>query len=278
MGPVGWVYLSDITNDGVVNMLDLAVFGGHWLETDCGFPGWCGGADFVRDGRVGLADIEALGEEWLGRRRGLGPIAHWRFDGNYFDSAGDHDGSAIDDPILATGNFSRIGSGAIEFDGVDDYIRVYGWKGILGGGARTVCAWIRTSTAGPGNIVMWGDAAGVGEWRFFAKGDLDGKLAVTAGAGYVVGTRNVCDGAWHHVAAVLENDGTPDAAEVRLYVDGVEDAITLSQSDAVDTSVGSDVLIGSNRVHYFDGLIDEVRIYDRALNGAEVGELAAAND
>jgi hypothetical protein len=121
---------------------------------------------------------------------------------------------------------------------------------------------------------MWGDAAGVGEWRFFAKGDLDGKLAVTAGAGYVVGTRNVCDGAWHHVAAVLENDGSPDAAEVRLYVDGVEDAVTLSKSAVVDTAAGSDVLIGSNGVYWFDGAIDEVRIYDRALSIVEIAALA----
>jgi hypothetical protein len=159
---------------------------------------------------------------------------------------------------------------------LDDFVRVDGYKGILGGGSRTVCAWIKTTATGPANIVYYGapSSARDNEWRLFAKGDLDGKLCLSTGGGYVVGTSNVCDGAWHHVAAVLANDGTPDIAEVRLYVDGVEDAVTLSKSAVVDTAAGSDVLIGSNGVYWFDGAIDEVRIYDRALSIVEIAEMA----
>ena len=51
-------------------------------------------------------------------------------------------------------------------------------------------------------------------------------------------------------------------------------AISLSKSALVDTLAYSDVLIGSNGTSYFEGLIGEVRKYDRALGVEEIAELA----
>jgi hypothetical protein len=268
--------VRDFSGDERVSLPDFSAFASRWLEDDCGFDGFCGGADYLGDGMVGLDDLLFFSDGWM---TGWKPpaIAYWAFDENGGSVAVDGSDFGREGTLLNMDDNDWVegrAGNALAFDGINDYVRIEGWKGLLGGASRTVCAWINTSMTGPGNIVMWGDPAAVSEWRFFAKGDLDGKLCRSTGGGYVVGTRDVCDGAWHHVAVVLENDGTPDAAEVRLYVDGVEDAITLSKSAAVDTVVGSDVLIGSNRVHYFDGLIDEVRIWDRALSGAEIAELA----
>ena len=76
------------------------------------------------------------------------------------------------------------------------------------------------------------------------------------------------------VAAVLEDDGSPNVNEIRLYVDGVEDVASLNASDrVVNTVLGDDLTIGAwvDAGRYFKGLIDDVRICDRALSGEEIG-------
>lgn len=74
---------------------------------------------------------------------------------------------------------------------------------------------------------------------------------------------------------VLADDGSPGVSEVKLYVDGLQDAISLVGPGPVNTAVGTEVLIGTNWANYFEGVMDEVRIYDRALSSAEVAGLAA---
>ena len=104
---------------------------------------------------------------------------------------------------------------------------------------------------------------------------------------WITGSTDLRDGQWHHVAVVLENDGSADVSEVVLYVDGVVEVISEVTAGPVDTGNASgeyednDVHIGmfyreSLRAP-FEGLIDEVRIWDRALSGAEVAELAAVD-
>jgi hypothetical protein len=80
---------------------------------------------------------------------------------------------------------------------------------------------------------------------------------------------NVNDGQWHHVA------GTYDGSVARLYVDGVDDGSVLT-SGAIGKNVYG-VYIGANAQRTgreWNGLIDDVRIYSRALLEAEVGYLA----
>ncbi len=111
-----------------------------------------------------------------------------------------------------------------------------------------------------------------------------GRLRLLTVGGSISGEKDLRDDLWHHVAVVLEDDGSADVSETVLYVDGVAEAITLSEPGAVktgDTSGGleaNDVLIGKfyrpGLALHFKGMIDEVRIYDRALSDGEVGELA----
>jgi hypothetical protein len=65
---------------------------------------------------------------------------------------------------------------------------------------------------------------------------------------------------WAHLAA------TYDGTTIRLYVNGVQVA-TGAQTAAISTSTSA-LAIGANFYgEYFNGLIDEVRIYNRALTG-----------
>jgi len=83
----------------------------------------------------------------------------------------------------------------------------------------------------------------------------------------------VNDGGWHHVAAVLVNDGTPDASEIKLYVDGIPEIGTTSASRQIITASVENVKIGADKTGgggYFNGRLDEVRIYERALSWVEI--------
>ncbi len=79
----------------------------------------------------------------------------------------------------------------------------------------------------------------------------------------VTSNRAIDDGEWHHLVGVRAANGTG-----RLYIDGVLD--NSASAPARNLAAGS-TWIGPN----FVGDIDEVAIFDRALSGSEVGQLAA---
>ncbi|MCB1126241.1 MAG: sulfatase-like hydrolase/transferase, partial [Verrucomicrobiae bacterium] len=145
---------------------------------------------------------------------------------------------------------------------------------------RTLAAWIQATPGTTGAIVAWGENAATRKWylRLDNAAPHTGALRLEVSGGYVIGTRELSDGLWHHVVCTFLSDQTPDVTEVRLYVDGGPETISASQSQTVDTDgTNVPVTIGvDGQSRYFDGLIDEVRIYRRALGPAEIAELAAA--
>jgi len=152
--------------------------------------------------------------------------AHWLMDdgtGNTAsDSTGNHDGSLISYPPGDSQWITGLDKGALEFDGVNDYVGVTGYEGVTGTGSRTVSAWIKTDQVGI--IAAWGVWEGAGtKWQFFVQdyNGTAGAIRVSVAGGYIVGSTDVRDNQWHHVAAVLEDDGSPMSSEIKLYVDGV---------------------------------------------------------
>ena len=82
----------------------------------------------------------------------------------------------------------------------------------------------------------------------------------------------VFDGTWHHVAFVLSDS----VDEMQLFVDGeiVHSYSTTTSITADDLfSLGQEFDPGMVTSDFFDGLIDDVRIYDRALNQQEIADL-----
>ena len=76
---------------------------------------------------------------------------------------------------------------------------------------------------------------------------------------------------WHHVAA------TYDGRQMRLFVDGQEDAASPKPIEGEIDASGSPLGIGSSGSgHLFCGIIDQVRLYDRALSADEIRASCAA--
>ena len=91
----------------------------------------------------------------------------------------------------------------------------------------------------------------------------------------VSSTALVDDDAWHHVSVTVNASGN------KLYIDGVLQNVTYSVGTAATTSFFStvtgvdNVMIGTTQNNgglgpFLAGLIDDVRVYDRALSSADV--------
>jgi hypothetical protein len=80
-------------------------------------------------------------------------------------------------------------------------------------------------------------------------------------------------GVWYHLAVVYD----ASAAAIALYVNG-NPAASASVAGAVPESGAGPLSLGNSGAGLgpFAGTIDDVRVFDRALTGAEVGELYAA--
>ena len=163
----------------------------------------------------------------------------------------------------------------LEFDGVDDHVVITGYKGVTGTQNRTVSAWIKPSSVS-GEIITWGNNSTPGN-QWIVRVNETGALRAEVAGGYIYGTTLLTDGSWHHIAVVLDSDGTPDISEVLLYVDGSPETIAAVNVEPINTASDLNVTIGVYLVgsRFFQGQIDEVRIYDRALTSEELAVLAA---
>jgi len=158
------------------------------------------------------------------------------------------------------------------------------YKGVTGIEPRTISAWIKP-TYSESPIVSWGvyESNRPGERFTFRVQNLNstsGAIRVEVQSGYIVGTTPVNYSSWHHVLAVLPPVDAPDVNQVRLYVDGELQGVSALLSQSINTASENDFSVGS-RFHakeFYQGWIDEVRLYDHALMPGEINELAGVND
>ena len=159
----------------------------------------------------------------------------------------------------------------MSFDGVDDEVVITGYKGVLGTTPRTISAWIRTSKHGV--IAYYGGTnQNGGRWGLRTQGSngQSGAIRVEVDNGYVVGSTVVTDNMWHHVCAVLPN-GQTNVDQVLLYVDGQLESYSAQKSQTINTASFNDFKIGNDHVNrHFEGLIDDLRFYSRALTIDEI--------
>ncbi len=164
-----------------------------------------------------------------------------------------------------------FGQNAIQLDGVNDIVTV-NYPGILGDNARTIEAWIKTSANYNPNT---GGVQGViSDWGTFTNSNrstfnvlFNNAIRFEVNGNGVNGTIPVNDGNWHHVAMVYDPLAT---LKVSLYVDGVLD-IAGNLTIPVNT-LSSYVRIGQrvDGLHFFNGKIDEYRLWSVALTQAQI--------
>ncbi|MFI5380063.1 MAG: LamG domain-containing protein [Tepidisphaerales bacterium] len=201
-------------------------------------------------------------------------IGWWKFDETAGKTAADASGKGHDAVLEGGLSFEthsspgKIGN-ALRFDGNDGCVRVAGYKGVTGTQPRTVSAWIKTRSR-DGEIVSWGlrDAG-----KMFTVCHIRGRIGVTPQGGYYYMKAGTDDDQWHHVVVVIREASPPNLHDdAKLYRDGNPaeiDDIGLLDLWPIDTGEQEEVRIGRR----YKGLIDDLRIYDRALSDEEVAAL-----
>jgi len=172
------------------------------------------------------------------------------------DETGSYDGTPTNVNFNVAGKFGNAG----EFNGSSSKI-LPSSSPIPSSGAFTVSAWVKTSISNH-CFISFGDFWLKSEYLsgVFSLGDINTSFQ---------GTTDISDGNWHH--CVLTVDASNN---IVLYVDGVSEdtgTATISRTNGGSFVIG--VARNSNPVYYWNGSIDQVRIFNRAITSNEVETL-----
>jgi Concanavalin A-like lectin/glucanases superfamily len=214
-------------------------------------------------------------------------LGHWKFDEGTGATAADssghgHTGTLVGGPVWTTG---EIG-GALAFNGSSSYVTVPSTAG-LNAYPLTIAVWMKTnSTSGVVGLVNKYVAYGQNGWNLFLNsGNLcawyyrDAADAVYPGGGCPFNVAGYNDNQWHHVVFVV------DATGGTLYVDGAsQGSIPWAGTPGAPTTTqpvdigyypngGASYPGGPGAGMYFSGVLDDVRLYNRALSSAAVAQL-----
>ena len=209
-------------------------------------------------------------------------VAHYTFD----EGAGTvvHDCSPNGYDAVLTGNNAathwttgHTGSGIlfVPADGV--CVLVTSPQANQSGGALTIAAWFSLVDPNGGYVIGQRQQTGYA-WRIDVEStDAGSDMGFAIGIGDGSGNDESADtfvtiGTWHHVAGVFDPNGGVQA----IYLDGVQTLSSQPAAAIVADPLSTTIRIGcrGDDSNYFPGVIDDVRIYSRALSATEVAALA----
>ena len=226
-------------------------------------------ADFTGDCLVDERDVRVLIGEWLdgdytitaAAPNPLGLVAKYEFEGNADDSGphGYH-GTEEGDPVYVAGNGL-----AIDLDGSGDYVstgKSASDLGIGGNSPRTLTSWVFTRDFADGGIYDVGNRAGGEDFSLRTLGSIDNRWRIQYWGGDYDFTYDSKD-KWVHFGHVH------DGAYTKIYADGVlivNWAKTINTTDTNPFQIGMYGWTGNA----FNGIIDDVHVYNYALSNEEV--------
>lgn len=205
-----------------------------------------------------------------------GLVGLWSFNGpdisgtTVYDRSGQgNNGTLTNGPTKVQG---RVGQ-ALSFDGTDDYVAINHSSDLVPSSEITLSAWVYPEATGDNyDFISKFDVGAQRGYnlRIDSNNTLVFDLSTGATNSWVIGNTVFSTNQWHHVVA------TYNGSAIKVYVNGVEDGSTAVSgsiySSTADLFIGRiDPAYAANR--YFEGKIDEVRIYDKALTAAEVKQL-----
>jgi len=247
--------IADLTSDCLVDYADINIMSGEWLKTDSAIP------------------TSAPGDANL--------VASYQFENDYLDISGHNlNGDPCGSPTFQTG---AVGNAAVGLNG-SSYVNCKNPTLLdFGTGNWSVCAWIKTAQSDTGTIfAKGGDDTGGIRYTLAVGENGSGRATLTTDDNVtkvqIVSSIAVNNNVWHHVV------GMRDGNTLLVYVDGllagtnntVPAGYNLSGTSQRNAYVGAITYHPDGSLYkFYNGLIDDVRIYSRALSQAEVAYLAA---
>ncbi len=223
-------------------------------------------------------------------------VAWWNLNDGSGPRAADIAPAGSDDSGTLRGDtlWNAYGAdGAVSLDGNGDWVEVPSTTDVNNRvtGARTVSGWfyVTDKTVSSRNQVIFeegGDQRGLNIYihngRLYV-GGWNMPTTESGWAGTFLSTDQIQSGRWHHVALVLSGGATVTANALRGYLDGVEFGSGVgsqlwAHSDPTGIGQGSAFVRFQSGLssggHAFAGMLDDLRVYNRVLNAADVAELA----
>ena len=211
-----------------------------------------------------------------------GLIAHWEFDEGSGtiarDSSGKgHDGTLQGDPQWVAG---MIGSGALSFDGTDGLVEAGDDASLSLTDALTITAWVWVHDLNTNYFLVCKQPSGTAGDNY--PGNYEFRTEVNSGAlqfghqetegeqfTFYTSDSSIAVEQWHHVAVTVTKGDL-----VEFYIDGVA-AGSSEQSTNFGVLNDEPVRIGGRKDGYsfFNGLLDDIRLYDRTLSAAQIQKL-----
>lgn len=202
-----------------------------------------------------------------------GLVAEWHFDGSAQDTSGSGNHGTIKGATFVQG----ISGQALGFDGVDDMV-VVPHSSSLSLEKYTVEAWVKTREFGTHNVILrkryepsWMDNYGlaISPNGTVNAGSYSPDIWTWFGTGSV---RQISAGEWYHIAA------TYDRTAFKIYINGIlENSVNIQYSPyqnnqqlVIGRACDGDPCMFRPSAPSFNGIIDEVRIYNRALSASEI--------
>lgn len=195
-------------------------------------------------------------------------VQHWPFDGDATNAVSGGVDATVSGATLTTDR-NGIANSAYYFDGTDDKMEASG-AADFGTSSFTANLWVcSTKSSGYGNLLRTDNGYSTNGWLVrFNNGKLEIWEGRSAGRSYV-STNTYSDGLWHMVSYVRDVENHVG----KLYVDG---SYVGGYTDT-DNNVTGPLKFGTfGSGEYYQGKMDDVSLYNRALSASEVAELYPA--
>jgi len=204
-------------------------------------------------------------------------IALWKFDEAEGNIAADSSENNLVGTLIGNPQWQPTGGkvgGALEFDGIDDYIDFWSDANLNIANAVTIAAWIKLSGPAEDQKIVSNQDNSAGGYKF---GVYSNKIELeirdsgnTATMNrYVDGGTDLQPGVWYHVMCVYSQ-----GSYIRTYVNGNLDRELITAVVLAPTSgtlkIGREPFMDA---YFYNGLIDELSIYNYALSEADVAAI-----
>lgn len=188
---------------------------------------------------------------------------HWKFDETSGTTANDSAGYNQSGTVVNGATWSSSGKmdGALDFDGTNDYVST---ANILNpqNNYFSATAWVKLEQAsGTVQLILQQDGTNGRHWLYR---NSSGVLGTYLGGSALESTGTIPTNQWTFVAV------TYDQSTLRLYLNG---SLAASSTRSLESSTGGMFIGKSKTGQYWDGKLDNVRIYDRRLTANEVSDM-----
>jgi unsaturated chondroitin disaccharide hydrolase len=264
MSPSSAGNIADLDHDDTVNFADFAVFGNCWPLEQVLLA-----ADLDRNGLMDTNDLNIFCCNWLNAGE-EGLVGYWRFDDGSgsiaFDSScHDNMGILINSPVWTVGKFG----GALQFDGNDTAVEIP--TDDLDLNAGTISLWAYGNSFYNFKHFLFGHATQPWANRIQLFANASGSLSLGLGDDPYrhQDIMNLVTNQWYQIVL------TWDGINYIVYVNGIAKA-SGTYKGLSNTETYADIGNNGNssvRIESFNGLIDDVRIYNCVLNPDEIAQL-----